>query len=71
MFGPILFAHMHGDVCEGVKSRVFAWFHVPPLPARWLPESQRVQVDELWQDRQTETQADGRGGERTADTGCS
>lgn len=55
MFGPILFAHMHGDVCEGVKSRVFAWFHVPPLPARWLPESQRVQVDKLWQDRQTET----------------
>lgn len=71
MFVPILFARMHGDACEWVKSRVFAWFHMPPLPALWLPESQRVQVDKLWQDRQTETRADGRGAERTADTGCS
>lgn len=60
VIGPILFAHMLGDACEGVKSRGFASFHMPPLPPRWLPESQRMQVDKSWQDRQTEQM----GGER-------
>lgn len=47
VFGPVLLVHMHGDVCEGVKSRIFACFCTTPLPACCLPDSQRMWVDTL------------------------